>query len=53
MVGLWGKQMNGGHKIKMIVVSGKKQGDVMGRAHRALVLVMLFLHPGSGYTDLS
>lgn len=31
MVGLWGKQMNGGHKIKMIVVSGKKQGDVMGR----------------------
>lgn len=31
MVGLWGKQMNGGHQIKIMVASWEKEGDVMGR----------------------
>lgn len=53
MVGLWGKQMNGGNKIKMIVVSEEKEADGWAGAHRTLALEMLFLHPGSGSPDLS
>lgn len=53
MVELWGKQMNEGHKSKTTVASWQREGDVMGRAHRALVLLMLFLYPGGEYTTLA
>lgn len=35
-MGLWGKQMNGGHKIKIIVVSGEKEGDAMRRGPQSM-----------------
>ena len=53
MMGLWGKQRNGGDKIKRIVVSEEKVGDEWAAAHRGLVPAMLFPHPGGGPTSVS
>lgn len=53
MVGLWEKQMNGRHKVKLIVASWEKKRDAMGKGTQSASTGNAISSPKGGYTNLS